>query len=578
MVNLTIDGKAVQAPEGSTILEAARSAGFHIPTLCYLKDLNEVGACRVCVVEVEGHERLVASCNRLVEEGMVVNTNTVNVRKTRRMNIKMLLSRHDCKCATCIRNGNCQLQSVAKTYGITDTGFDEHITHVDWPEDFPLIRNEAKCISCMRCIQVCDKIQSIDIWDLTRSGSYAHVDVAKNKDIKNSNCVLCGQCITHCPVGALHERDDTQKILDAIDDPEITTIVQIAPSIRTAWAEEFGVSREFATIKRMVAALRHAGFDYIINTDFSADLTITEEASEFVDRFTRHDQYTWPMFTSCCPGWVRFVKSQYPEFVDNLSTSKSPMEMFGATVKTYYSEMLGLDPKKVFSIAIMPCLAKKAEADYPSMSTIEGYQDVDAVLTNREAIRMVRAQNLVISELPEEEFDQPLGNGSGAGVIFGATGGVMEAALRTASFYINGKNPAPDAFRDVRGLKGWKEATFHVNDSISVRVAVVSGLGNTRALLEALKKGEVSYDFVEVMACPGGCAGGGGQPIHEGEELAGERGQVLYGLDEKMDLRFSHENPAIQRAYKEYFVKPLSSRAEAILHTDQRAWKMPNEK
>ncbi|HIS27619.1 MAG TPA: iron hydrogenase small subunit [Candidatus Pullilachnospira intestinigallinarum] len=576
MVNLTINGIPVSVEEGTTILEAARSAQVHIPTLCYLKDINEIGACRVCVVEVEGSAKLVTACNNKVWEGMVIHTNSPKVRESRRNNVELILSQHDCQCPTCVRSGNCSLQSLANSLGILHLPFKQQLPKSDWPMDFPLIRDAKKCIKCMRCVQVCDKITGLNIWDVAGTGSRTTVDVSGNRKIKESDCALCGQCITHCPVGALRERDDVQRALDVLADPEKITVVQVAPAVRTSWGEPFGLSREFATVKRLVAALREIGFNYIFDTNFSADLTIMEEGTEFLDRLKKGELDQYPMFTSCCPGWVRFMKSQYPDMVDQLSSAKSPQQMFGAVAKTYYAKLLDVDPSRIVSVSVMPCIAKKHECDIPSINDADAGQDVDLVLTTREISRLIREEFIDPSTLPEEEFDAPLGVGSGAGVIFGATGGVMEAALRTAYYLATGQNPDPDSFRKVRGMDGWKEAEFHLAGQ-DLKVAVASGLKNTRRLMEAIRKGTVKYDFVEIMACPGGCAGGGGQPIRDGEELAGERCQVLYGLDRVNNLRFSHENPSVQKCYQDYLGKPMSHLAHKLLHTDHHAWKMPGE-
>ncbi len=577
MVNITIDGINLSVPEKTTILDAASQAGVHIPTLCYMKELNEIGACRVCVVEVEGYERLFTACNNTVAEGMVIHTNSKKARDARKTNVKLILSQHNTNCAVCVRSGNCTLQKVANDLNIHSIPYEKQLPDKKSSLKFPLIRDYDKCIKCMRCIQVCDRIQNTNVWDVVNTGSRVTVDVTGAYKLKDSQCVLCGQCITHCPVGALRERDDIDRVIEAIEDPEKITVFQIAPSVRTAWGEPFGLDPEFATVKRLAAALRRAGADYVFDTNFSADLTIMEEGSEFLEKLKNPGKHKFPMFTSCCPGWVRFVKSHYPEFVDNLSSAKSPQQMFGAIAKSYYANILGVDPSKIFSVSIMPCLAKKAECAYPSMVDDQGNPEVDCALTTREVSRLVRSDHIVVKDLPEEELDMPLGIGSGAGNIFGATGGVMEAALRSAYYLATGENPDADAFHAVRGMEGWKEAEFYLAGK-NLRVAVTNGLGNANKLLTYLKQGRVDYDFVEVMACPGGCVGGGGQPIHDGVEMAGERAPVLYSQDANMELRFCHENPSIKQVYKDFLGAPLSEKAEHYLHTDHHAWRMPGEK
>ena len=575
MVKLTIDGREAIVPEGTTILEAAASLGIKIPTLCYLKDINEISACRVCVVEVDDLERLVPSCTERVAEGMVVHTNSHRAKTARETNLKLILSQYDGDCTTCVRSKNCPLQDMASELNILDVPYPKQVKKNDWPADSYLIRKDSKCINCMRCVQVCDKIQTLKVWDVMGSGSRSKVGVRLKRLIPEADCALCGQCVTHCPTGALSIRDDTAKVTAMLEDPELTTVVQAAPAVRTAWAEYLGLSREDATVGKMAAALRALGFDYVFDTDFSADLTIMEEGSEFIERFTHRDQYKWPMFTSCCPGWVRFVKSQYPEYTTRLSTAKSPQAMFGAVAKSYFAEKIGVDPHKMRVISVMPCTAKKAECDIPNLKDACGDPDVDVVITTRELGRMLKSFHVNVPELKEESFDSPLGSGTGAAVIFGATGGVMDAALRSAYYLVTGSNPPADAFTAVRGMKGWKEARFDVPGAGTVRVAVASGLGNTRKLMEALTRGEAEYDFVEIMACPGGCSGGGGQPIHEGEELADVRGRILWDLDKNSRLRCSHENPDIQALYKEYLERPLGHRSHRLLHTDLTEWAVP---
>ena len=574
MVNITINNIPVTVEDGITIMEACKEAKMPVPSLCYLKGINEIGACRVCVVEIEGIDQLVAACNNTVLEGMVVRTNSPKVRVARRMNMELLLATHDSECTSCVRSGNCTLQSLAADLGITELPYEKRLMHDPWDKSFPLIRNNDKCVNCLRCIQVCEKIQTLGIWDLAGTGGRTTIDVSGNRVIKDSDCALCGQCITHCPVGGLRERDDTQRAFDALADPDKITVVQVAPAVRTAWGEYFGMPREQATIERMAAVLRRLGFDYVFDTNFSADLTIMEEGTEFLHRLKVGGLERWPMFTSCCPGWVRFLKSQYPELTGQLSTAKSPQQMFGSVTKSWFAQKLGVAPEKIFCVSIMPCVAKKAECELPTMRTQAG-PDVDLVLTTREFVRMIRADKLNPMELPEEELDSPLGAYTGAGAIFGATGGVMEAALRTAAYLVNGENPDPDAFAAVRTGPGLREAEYELGGS-KIRCAVVSGLGNARKLIQDLKAGRSKYDFVEVMACPGGCVGGGGQPVSvEDEELYGVRGERLYDIDRACKLRFSHENPEVQQLYREFLGEPLSHRSEELLHTDHRAWDMP---
>lgn len=570
MVNITIDNQQIEVKKGTKIIDAAKEVGINIPRLCFLRDLNEIGACRICVVEVDGKNKLLTSCNNIVEEGMVIHTNSPKVRNARRSNIELILSQHDFRCATCVRSGNCSLQEISNNLNVSNINFDIEYEKRYWNPSSPLQKDFSKCIKCMRCIQVCDKIQSLGIWDIINSGSRTTVDVSWNRTIEQADCSLCGQCITHCPVGSLTTRSDIDEVYRALEDPDLITVVQVAPAVRTAWAEHFNIDDKLATQNLMVAALKKIGFDYVFDTNFSADLTIMEEASEFLEIYSKGGM-DFPLFTSCCPGWVRFMKSQYPDLVKYLSTSKSPQQMFGAIAKSYYADLLNVNPNKIFCISIMPCSAKKHEAGIPSINDSDAERDVDVVITTRELEKMIKSENLDLSMLKEESFDNPLGIGSGAGAIFGTTGGVMEAALRSSYYFVTGKNPEPDSFKSVRGQDGWRESKFTI-DGNQVNVAVASGLRNARNLIEALLRGEVKYDFVEIMACPGGCSGGGGQPIKDGEELAYERGKKLYDLDKKLYLRYSHENPAIQKLYNEYLESPNSELAHKLLHTDHEDW------
>ncbi len=574
MVNMIIDGKHVSAEENITIMEAAERNGIPIPKLCYLKGINEIAACRVCVVELEGKEKLITSCNNVVKDGMVIYTNSPKVRNHRRNTVQLLLSQHDNRCVVCPRNGNCQLQQVACDLNILDIPFRQEPEYQPWDKDFPLIRNSAKCIKCMRCVQVCDKIQGLGIWDVEGTGSRTTVNVAGHKTIREADCALCGQCITHCPVGALSERDDTEKVWEAIENKEKIVVAQVAPAVRTAWGEELGLSGADAPVGKIFDALKRMGVDYAFDTVFSADLTIMEESTEFISRFTSGELKDRPMFTSCCPGWVRFAKSQFPYMVNYLSTAKSPQQMFGAVMKTYFAEKLGVSPDQIFTLSIMPCVAKKGEREMDLFYGEYAGHDVDAVLTTRELVKMIRSAHIRPNTLVEIPGDSPMHAGTGAGVIFGATGGVMEAALRTAYFTLKGENPPADAFRAVRseGFQenaGVQEAEFEIGD-IKLRTAAVSGLGNTRRLLQQIERGEVHYDFVEVMACPGGCVGGGGQPIHDGQEFAEKRAPVLYAIDKKKPIRFSHENPEVNRLYETYLEKPCSPKSHHLLHVEHK--------
>ncbi|WP_294375623.1 [FeFe] hydrogenase, group A [uncultured Slackia sp.] len=570
MCKVTIDGITVQAPEGSTILDAAKLAGVDIPTLCFMKEINEIGSCRVCVVEVEGEDALAAACNTPVFDGMAVRTNTPRVIAARRANVETILATHRSECTTCKRSGTCALQAVANGCNAADLGRDPDYEFEAWDETFPLQRDATKCIRCMRCVAECAKVQQCAVWEVSGPAAHRGVRVAGGADIASANCALCGQCVTHCPTGALTACDDTSKVLAALADPQVITVVQVAPAIRSAWGEGVGVPREEATQGRMVSALRALGFNYVYDTDFAADLTIMEEANEFIEWVKAEKPR--PMFTSCCPGWVRFAKQHYPQFVGQLSTSKSPHEMLGATAKALMSQSADKQDKRVFVVSVMPCIAKKYEASVPQLSTEAG-KDVDAVLTTREFDRMLRMFNVNCADLPEGDFDDPLGLSTGAGTIFGRTGGVMEAALRSAAFFLTGEKPDFSTCDTTAATpeRPWVDKTLDIA-GMQLRIAIASGLSNTAALLDALEAGAARYDFVEIMACPGGCVGGGGQPIAFNQELARERASVLNALDGADTLRFSHENPDIKALYDRLLGEPLSEKAEELLHTNQAEW------
>ena len=578
MVNLTINSIPVTVPEGTTILDAAASVDIEIPSLCYLKELNEISACRVCCVEVEGEGKLVPSCNNVVREGMVIRTNSPRALEARRVNMELILSQHDNKCATCIRSGTCQLQKIANDMGILGVSYPTDLARgkkADWTTTFPLYRDVNKCIKCMRCIQVCDKVQSLSVWDISGSGARTTIDVSENRVIKQADCSLCGQCITHCPTGALRERDDTQKAYAALGDPDRVTIVQIAPAVRAAWGEAFGMPTGKATVGQLVSVLRKLGADYVFDTTFSADLTIMEESNELLARLQQPDKYSWPMFTSCCPGWVSFAKSQYPELLPQLSTAKSPQQMFGAVIKTYFAQKKGIAPENITCVSIMPCMSKKRELTLPGMDSAGTGQDIDYVLTTREICRLIKADHIDVSRLPECDFDDPLGEATGAGVIFGASGGVLEAALRTAYHTVTGENPEigeQSPLKVLRQIGSFKELEIDIK-GVKLHCAALSSLGEARRLIQAMKRGECHYDFVEVMACPGGCINGGGQPIRPSFQNkpkdCADRDQCLRAYDVNSAIRFSHENQAVQTLYDEYLEAPLSDRAHHLLHVEE---------
>ena len=569
-VNIKINGIPLSVPKNYTILEAARENGFEIPTLCYLKDINAIGACRICVVEVKGARSLVAACVYPVNEGMEVVTNSPAVLKARRLTLELILSTHDKKCLSCVRSGSCELQKLCKEYGVEDENFFEGVNErVEIDMSAPhMYRDNNKCILCRRCVAACEKLQSVSVIGPIERGFKTHIGSPFEVELDATSCVSCGQCIVACPTGALSEKDDTDKVWAALADPTKHVVVQTAPSIRVTLGEAFGMPVGSNVKGKMVAALRRLGFDKVFDTDFSADLTIMEEANEFLHRVQNGG--TLPMITSCSPGWVKFCEFNYPEMIDNLSTCKSPQQMFGAVIKTYYAEKNGIDPKDIVSVSIMPCTAKKFEVGRDHQDAA-GVADVDIALTTRELARMIERAGIMFTQLPDEDFDNPLGESTGAGVIFGATGGVMEAALRTAVEKLTGEELKALDFTEVRGTAGIKEATYNVA-GMDVNVAVASGLANARALLEDVKAGRKNYHFIEIMACPGGCVNGGGQPTQPASvrnfvDLRAERAKAIYEEDKNLPVRKSHENPMIKKIYDEYFGEPGSHKAHHVLHT-----------
>lgn len=572
-VNIQINGMPLSVPKGSTILEAARQAGIYIPTLCYLKDINEIGACRMCVVEVKRARSLVAACVYPVNEGMEVFTNTKRVRDSRKTTLELILSTHNKSCLSCVRSGNCELQKLCHDYGVDEYRFQGTKPDAVFDDSTQVIvRDNSKCIVCRRCSATCAKIQDVGVIGTNDRGFDTHIGCAFDRQLKDVPCVSCGQCIEACPTGALHELDETDKVWEALADPTKHVIVNTAPSIRVALGESFGMPMGTNVKGKMVAALRRLGFAKVFDTDFSADLTILEEANELVERIKNGGKL--PMITSCSPGWIKYCEYYYPEFIENLSSCKSPQQMFGAVAKTWYAEKMGIDPKDIYVVAIMPCTAKKFESRRDDEAA-SGYPDIDVALTTRELARMIDRAGLNFTELPDEEFDLPLGASTGAGALFGATGGVMEAALRTAAETITGKTLDNIEYTEVRGVEGVKEATYKVGD-LELHVAVASGLSNAKTILEKVKSGEANYQFIEMMACPGGCVNGGGQPIVPANirntvDVRAVRGKSLYEEDKNLPLRKSHDNPTCKALYEEYLGKPGSAKAHKVLHTTYEA-------
>ena len=565
MVSLTIDGNIVKVPAGTTILEAAKSANIRIPTLCYLPEVQAIGACRVCLVEIDGNRSLQASCVFPATEKLVVHTNSEKVQQARKFTVELLLSAHPQECLTCARNLKCELQRLAEEMGIREVRFPGAKPEPRIDESTPSIyRDSSKCILCRRCVTVCQEIQQVGALGPQERGFDSYIGPAFGEDLGEVACALCGQCINVCPVGALTEKDYTQEVWKAIHHPEKVVVVQDAPAVRAALGEEFGFPPGTLVTGKMLEALRRLGFDVIFDTNFAADLTIIEEGNELLERIRKGG--ILPMITSCSPGWIKFIEHFYPQFLPHLSTCKSPHQMLGALTKTYYAQKAKIDPEKIVTVSIMPCTAKKFESVRPEMRD-SGFQDVDYVLTTRELARMIKSAGIDFMNLPEGRYDNPLGEYTGAATIFGATGGVMEAALRTAYEVATGKTLANLDFAAVRGLEGVKEAAIKLDGMGEVRVAVVHGLGNARKLMERLAGGTANYHFIEVMACPGGCVAGGGQPLPVNNEVRRLRAQALYQEDKQLPYRKSHENPSIAKIYQEFLVEPLGEKSHHLLHT-----------
>lgn len=565
MVNLTINGQKVEAVENSTILEAARLANIEIPTLCFLKGINEVGDCRMCVVEVEGRRNFATACITKVEEGMVVNTNSQKVIEARKLVLDLILSNHNRECLTCSRNKNCELQSLAEKFGMSKIEYEGERIPYEIDEVSPsIVRDLSKCILCRRCVATCKKVQGIGAIDSTNRGFNSKITTAGDKTINDVNCTFCGQCIQSCPVGALREKDTTDVVWSKILDPETYVVVQTAPAVRAALGEEFGMEIGTNVTGKMVTALRNLGFDKVFDTNTAADLTIMEEGNEFLERLNNNG--TLPMITSCSPGWVRYSEMYYPELLGHLSTCKSPHQMFGAMLKSYYAEKQGIDPKKMFVVSVMPCVAKKYESSREEM-----IEDVDAVITTRELAKMIKQAQMDFVNLPDSGFDSPMGEATGAGAIFGTTGGVMEAALRTLEEKLTGNTFAKLEYEPVRGEQGIKRATLNLNGK-EVKVVVASGLKNAQTIMDEIKEGKADYHFVEIMACPGGCVMGGGQPIKSSKvratvDVRAKRAGCLYSIDEASTIRKSHENPVIKDMYENYLGEVGGEKAHHLLHT-----------
>lgn len=572
MINLTIDNQKVTVPEGTTILDAAKQAGIDIPTLCFLKEINEVGDCRMCIVEVEGRRGFATSCIQKVEEGMIVHTHTQNVLEARHVILDLIISNHAKDCLTCTRSGNCELQTLATKFNVLSVEFPGEMTEHKVDDLSPsIVRDFNKCILCRRCVAACKNIQHIGAIDVINRGFGSCISTVGDHSLNNVNCTFCGQCIEACPTGALHEKETINDVWAKLKDPDTYVVVQTAPAIRVALGEEFQMPIGTNVTGKMITALKRLGFDKVFDTNTGADFTIMEEAHEFIRRFKKNDNL--PMMTSCCPAWVKYIESYEPELLPHLSSCKSPHQMFGAIIKTYYAKKLGINPEKIYTVSVMPCIAKKFERGRTEMQT-DGLYDVDNVITTRELSRMIKQANIEFEKLEDSEFDNPMGEATGAGAIFGTTGGVMEAALRTAQDVLTGKNLEKIEFEQVRGGKGIKKATIEIAGK-PIKVVAASGLSNARKILDEIKSGKADYQFVEIMACPGGCIMGGGQPIKSSKirsevDVRKLRADSIYSIDEKSTIRKSHENPILKKIYEEYLEEPGSYRAEKLLHTNYR--------
>ena len=578
MVSLTIDNQKIQVKEGTTILEAAKQAGIDIPTLCFLKDINEVGDCRMCIVEVEGRKGFATSCIQKVEEGMIVHTHTPNVLEARHVILDLIISNHAKDCLTCTRSGNCELQTLAVKFNVLNVEFPGEMTKHKIDDLSPsIVRDFNKCILCRRCVAACKNVQGIGAIDCINRGFESCISTVGDKSLNDVNCTNCGQCIQACPTGALHEKETIKDVWVKLKDPDTYVIAQTAPAVRVALGEEFGMPIGTNVTGKMVTSLKRLGFDKVFDTNTGADLTIMEEAHEFIERFKSNENL--PMITSCSPGWIKYIEMNYPELLSHLSTCKSPHEMFGAILKTYYSKKMGIDANKIYVVSIMPCIAKKFESKRPEMKNEELW-NVDNVITTRELSRMIKQANIEFENLEESQFDDPMGEATGAGAIFGTTGGVMEAALRTAQDTLTGKDLPQIDFEEVRGGEGIKKAIVNIGGK-DIKVVAASGLKNAQIILEEIKSGKADYQFVEIMACPGGCIMGGGQPIKSSKirreiDVRALRANALYKIDEKSTIRKSHENPVIKKLYEEFLQEPGSNIAHELLHTQYHERKKYN--